>query len=155
RSCACQHGRASAASRTSRLRRPGDRRPGSFRMIYRSLAEMPAGSSGRAVTIGNFDGVHKGHRRILQRVVELARQNAWKAAVLTFPPHPTRLVAPERAPRLLTTPEQRARLMLEQGIDDVLILPFTAEVAGLSPEEFVREILVRGLNAKAVLVGGN
>src|SRR5262249_51230029 len=111
--------------------------------------------SPRAVTIGNFDGVHKGHRRILQRVVELARQNAWKAAVLTFHPHPTRLVAPERAPRLLTTPEQRARLMLQQGIDDVLILPSTAEVAALSPEEFVREILAGGLNAKAVLVGGN
>ena len=124
-------------------------------MIYRNLAEVPRGFGPCAITIGNFDGLHRGHRRIIQRVVTIARAHVWKAAVLTFDPHPTKLVAPERAPRLLSTPEQRARLMLEQGIDEVLILPFTADIAKLTPEEFVRDILVGKINARAVLVGDN
>ncbi len=108
-----------------------------------------------ALTIGNFDGVHAGHREILRRVVALARERGWKPSVLTFDPHPARIVAPERAPRLLTTPEERARLMREEGIEQVLILPFTRELAGFSPERFVREIVVDRLEARAVLVGDN
>jgi riboflavin kinase/FMN adenylyltransferase len=124
-------------------------------MIFRSLAEVPADFGPCAITIGNFDGVHRGHRQIMERVAAVARENGWKSAVLTFDPHPTKLVAPARAPRLLTTPEQRAHLILGQGIGQVLILPFTAEIAKLTPEEFVREILVRRLQARAVLVGDN
>jgi riboflavin kinase/FMN adenylyltransferase len=124
-------------------------------MIYRSLAEVPSDFGPCAITIGNFDGVHRGHRQIMQRVRELAREHGWKAAVLTFDPHPSKLVAPDRAPRLLTPPEERARLILGQGIDEVLILPFTSEVAKLTPEEFVREILAGKLKARAVLVGDN
>ena len=124
-------------------------------MIYRSLDELPPDFGPCAITIGNFDGVHCGHQQIMQRVVSIARQHGWKSAVLTFDPHPTRLVAPNRAPHLLTTPEQRARLMLGQGIDHVLILPFTAAIAKLTPEEFVREILVGKLQAREVLVGDN
>ncbi|HUA18269.1 MAG TPA: bifunctional riboflavin kinase/FAD synthetase [Bryobacteraceae bacterium] len=124
-------------------------------MIYRSLAEVPDDFGPCAISIGNFDGVHVGHREILRRVVEIARAEGWKAAALTFDPHPTKLVAPERAPRLLTTLEQRARLMLEQGIDQTLILPFTPEIARLAPEEFVRTILVNRLKTRAVLVGAN
>jgi len=108
-----------------------------------------------ALTIGNFDGVHAGHREILRRVVALARERGWKPSVLTFDPHPARIVAPERAPRLLTTPEERVRLMREEGIEQVLILPFTRELAGFSPERFVREIVVERLEARAVLVGDN
>jgi riboflavin kinase/FMN adenylyltransferase len=124
-------------------------------MIYRNLADVPRDFGPCAITIGNFDGVHKGHSQIMQRVRAIAHQHGWKTAVLTFDPHPTRLVAPDRAPRLLTTPEQRAHLILEQGMDQVLILPFTLEIAKLSPEEFVREILAAKLRARAVLVGDN
>src|SRR5580658_9362535 len=124
-------------------------------VIYRSLAETPASFGPCAITIGNFDGVHGGHRKILRRVAALAREEGWKAAALTFDPHPAQLLAPARAPRLLTTLDQRARMMLAQGIDQILILPFTLEVAGLTPEEFVREILVDKLGARAVLVGAN
>jgi riboflavin kinase/FMN adenylyltransferase len=124
-------------------------------MIYRNLAEVPADFGPCAITIGNFDGVHRGHRQIMQRVRAIARAHGWKAAVLTFDPHPSKLVAPARAPQLLTTPEHRARLILEQGIDEVLILPFTPEIAKLTPEEFVRNILTGKLNARAVLVGDN
>jgi riboflavin kinase/FMN adenylyltransferase len=124
-------------------------------MIYRSLDETPADFGPCAITIGNFDGVHNGHRQIMRRVVGIAREHGWKPAVMTFDPHPTKLVAPSRAPRLLTTPEQRARLIEELGIEEILILPFTAEIAQLTPEEFVCEILVGKLKARAVLVGDN
>jgi riboflavin kinase / FMN adenylyltransferase len=124
-------------------------------MIYRSLAEVPADFGPCAVTIGNFDGVHRGHQQIMRRVVAIAREHGWKSAVLTFDPHPTKLVHPDRAPRLLTTPEERAKLIEEQGIDEVLILPFTRDIAKLTPEEFVREILVGKLKTREVLVGDN
>jgi riboflavin kinase/FMN adenylyltransferase len=123
--------------------------------LYRSLSEVPADFGPSALTIGNFDGVHFGHRRILRRVVEIAREHGWHPSVLTFDPHPTRIVAPTRTPALLNSPEQRAALMGEEGIEQVLILPFTHELAQLSPEEFVRRLLVDALGARAVLVGDN
>jgi riboflavin kinase/FMN adenylyltransferase len=123
--------------------------------VYRSLDQVPADFAPCAITIGNFDGVHAGHRRILHRVVALASARGWKPSVLTFDPHPTRVVAPERAPRLMTSPAGRVGLMEEEGIEQVLILPFDRQVALLSPEQFVRQLLVERLGARAVLVGDN
>ena len=123
--------------------------------IYRSLSEVPADFGPSALTIGNFDGVHFGHRQILRRLKQLADAHGWKASVLTFDPHPLRVVAPARAPRLMTSPERRADLMREEGIEQVLILPFTPELAQVSPEAFVRRIVVDALGARAVLVGDN
>jgi riboflavin kinase/FMN adenylyltransferase len=108
-----------------------------------------------AVTIGNFDGLHAGHRRIMARVVEIARENGWTSTVLTFDPHPTRVVAPSRSPKLMTPVPERERLMLEAGIERVVVKRFTAELAKLSPSEFARTILRDELNARAVLVGAN
>ena len=123
--------------------------------VYRRLEEVPADFGPAALTIGNFDGVHSGHRRILRRLKALSEEHGWKPSVLTFHPHPVRVVAPERAPRLMTSPERRAELMGAEGVEQVLILPFTPTVALLSPEEFVRRILVERLGARAVLVGDN
>jgi len=123
--------------------------------IYRSLAETPPDFGPSALTIGNFDGVHAGHRRILRRLKTLADERGWKPSVLTFDPHPTRVVAPQRSPRLMTSPEQRAGLMAEEGIEQVLILPFTLDLARLSPEDFIRQLVVGRLGARAVLVGDN
>ena len=123
--------------------------------IYRSLEEIPSDFGPSALSVGNFDGVHFGHRRILRRVREIAAERGWKASVLTFDPHPTRVVAPARTPPLLTEPERRAALMREEGIEQVLILPFTPELAMLTPEEFVAQLLVKALGARAVLVGDN
>jgi len=123
--------------------------------LFHSLEEVPADFGPSALTIGNFDGVHIGHRRILRRVGEIARERGWKASVLTFDPHPARIVAPERTPRLMTTPEQRAALMGQEEIEQALILPFTPEVARLTAEEFVEKILLAKLGARAVAVGEN
>jgi riboflavin kinase/FMN adenylyltransferase len=123
--------------------------------VYRSLEEVPPDFGPSVVTIGNFDGVHLGHRRILRRVKEIAAEHGWKPSVLTFDPHPTRVVAPDRTPPLLTSPERRVTLMREEGIAQVLILPFTRELAMLTPEEFVERLLVKALGARAVLVGDN
>jgi riboflavin kinase/FMN adenylyltransferase len=108
-----------------------------------------------AVTIGNFDGLHAGHRRIMQRVVEVGRANGWTPTVLTFDPHPTKVVAPSRAPKLMTTTVQRRELMNAAGIERVVVLPFTRELSKLTPAEFAGQILCRELNARAVLVGAN
>jgi len=123
--------------------------------LFRSLDDVPADFGPCALTIGNFDGVHFGHRSILKQVVALASARGWKPAVLTFDPHPTQVVAPDRTPVLLTSPAHRAELMEEEGIAEVLILPFTSEVARLSPEDFVRQLLVERLRVRAVLVGDN
>lgn len=122
--------------------------------IARHLQEA-ANFGPSAVTIGNFDGVHRGHQRLFEETAEVARERGLRPTVLTFDPHPACVVAPERAPRLLTTPEERVALMGEHGIEQALILPFTREIARMSPEDFVREIIVRTLGAKFVLVGDN
>jgi riboflavin kinase / FMN adenylyltransferase len=123
--------------------------------IYRGLEQVPPDFGPCAMTIGNFDGVHVGHRKILRRVVALAREEGWKAAALTFDPHPAKLLTPANAPHLLTALEERTQIMMEQGIEEILILPFTRELASLEPEDFVRDILADKLKARAVLVGAN
>ena len=123
--------------------------------IYRSLEAVPADFGPCALTIGNFDGVHVGHRLIMWRLVALAARHGWKPSVLTFDPHPTRVVAPERTPPLLTSPLQRAGLMAAEGVEQALILPFVPEIARLSPREFVRRVLAERLQTRAVLVGEN
>jgi riboflavin kinase / FMN adenylyltransferase len=123
--------------------------------VYHTLSETPADFGPSALTIGNFDGLHKGHRGIIRRVVAIAREHGWKPSVLTFDPHPTRVVAPERTPSLLTSPLKRAELMREEGIEQVLILPFDRPLAALTPEEFVRTVVAGRLGAKAVFVGEN
>ncbi len=121
--------------------------------VWRRLEDVPADFGPSALTVGNFDGVHAGHRVLMRRAAELARANGWKASVLTFQPHPAKVVAPARAPRMITSFERRTELMEEEGIEQVLILPFDRGVAGWSPEEFVKGLLVDRLGVKAVVVG--
>ena len=123
--------------------------------VFRSLAEVPPDFGPSVLTIGNFDGVHAGHRALLRRAVELAKTHIWKPSVLTFDPHPTRVVAPARAPRLLTEVDERLSLIRDTGIKQVLVLPFTTDVAKFTPEEFVSQILVHALKARVIVVGDN
>jgi riboflavin kinase/FMN adenylyltransferase len=123
--------------------------------VFRNLADVPRDGPRTAVTIGNFDGVHTGHRRIFRRVVEVARHHRLRSTVVTFDPHPAQVVAPQRAPRLLTTPEQRAAMMGAEGIEQVVILPFDVDFSKLTPEEFAERVLAAALRARFVLVGEN
>ncbi|MFZ0213109.1 MAG: bifunctional riboflavin kinase/FAD synthetase [Candidatus Acidiferrales bacterium] len=107
------------------------------------------------VAIGNFDGVHLGHQKILRSVVERARRTNSQAAAITFFPHPFRVVRPEAAPPLIETLEQRLARIEALGLDAALVLRFDRAMASSSPEEFVRRVLGDCLHANAVLVGEN
>lgn len=117
--------------------------------------QQTAAFSPSAVSIGNFDGVHRGHRFLFHKVMVEAHNHNLAPTVLTFDPHPSRVVAPERAPKLLTTIDERIALMREVGITQVLVLPFTTDVARLTPEQFVEQVLVGALKAHVVIVGDN
>lgn len=123
--------------------------------IFRSLAEAAGAFGPSAVTIGNFDGLHIGHRELMRRTVRLARETDSTPSVLTFHPHPKAIVSSIGAPRLLTLPEERCELMAAEGIGQVLILPFDASIAALDPADFFRRILVNALGARALCVGDN
>jgi riboflavin kinase/FMN adenylyltransferase len=123
--------------------------------IFRSLEEARASFAPSAVTIGNFDGVHAAHHELMRTVVGLARDCGARPSALTFSPHPAEVVAPERAPLLLSSPAERCALMERDGVEQALILPFDEHVSSLDPEAFFREILVDTLGARAVVVGEN
>jgi len=106
-----------------------------------------------AVAIGVFDGVHLGHQALLRRTIEMARELDLRPAVLTFDPHPAAVIAPGREPRLLTTVEERCRLIREQGIKEILVLPFSAPIAAMTPDQFAQTILRAKLDARAIVVG--
>ncbi len=123
--------------------------------IITDLESYPELPRATVVTVGNFDGVHLAHQRLLERVVETARPAGAAAAAVTFEPHPMKLLAPEKAPKLLTSLETKTRLIEETGIDLLIVLPFTQELAHLAPAGFVRSILVEKLRATSVHVGSN
>jgi riboflavin kinase/FMN adenylyltransferase len=107
------------------------------------------------VTIGNFDGVHLGHQAVLHMVKERATRCGGTVVVLTFDPHPLRVLAPEVALRFLTDPEDKLELLAAAGVDVVVRLPFTPDFAAQSPEEFIVSILHEGLGASELYVGEN
>ncbi|MFL6417367.1 MAG: bifunctional riboflavin kinase/FAD synthetase [Bryobacteraceae bacterium] len=119
------------------------------------MNDRAGGEKHRALAIGNFDGVHLGHQALLAKVVSFSRDRDLEPAVLTFDPHPTAVVAPDRVPREICSLPERIRLLRGTGISHVEVLPFTAELAQLTPEEFVKRVVVDALRAKAVFVGEN
>jgi len=123
--------------------------------VYRGLQEIPPGFGPSVVAIGNFDGVHLGHRRILAAVVAEARLHDARALAVSFDPHPDQFLRPDKAPMLLTPMSERVRLLERIGVDGVVILPFEAALAGLSGREFVENVLVASLGARGVHEGGN
>ncbi len=106
-------------------------------------------------TIGNFDGLHRGHQAIVARVLERARATGGSSLLITFDPHPLNILAPERAPRLISTRRQKLALLEESGMEFVLVLPFTQELAAVEPERFVKEYLAAMLAVREVYVGAN
>ncbi|MFD7645439.1 bifunctional riboflavin kinase/FAD synthetase [Kitasatospora sp. NPDC059795] len=122
---------------------------------WHGLEEIPGDWGRSVVTIGSFDGVHRGHQLIINRVVELAGELAAKSVVVTFDPHPSEVVRPGSHPPLLAPQPRRAELVEQLGVDAVLVLPFTAAFSKESPEQFVQSVLVDALRAKAVVEGPN
>jgi len=108
---------------------------------------------GAAIAIGNFDGVHLGHRALIARARELAAARDALSVALTFDPHPSTLLAPARAPLLLTSIERRIELLAEAGVDAVVVEPFTRELAAVAPDEFVDDVMIHALRACAIIVG--
>ncbi len=120
---------------------------------YYALEEMREPLPRPVVTMGNFDGIHRGHQQIFRALRKEAEAHRGTALVITFFPHPLKVLHPERAPRLITNIQDRIELMECHGIDAVLCLPFDQEFAAWEAERFVREILVERLGTKKVLVG--
>ena len=126
--------------------------------VFNSIEEWAShyGDARRtAVTVGNFDGLHLGHQKILKSVRERARVAGLRAAVITFDPHPMRVLRPDRAPLMIQTLSQRLAGFEQMGLDAALVLRFDRALSLVSPEHFIERILVGGLRAGAILVGAN
>jgi riboflavin kinase / FMN adenylyltransferase len=121
--------------------------------VVRDLAVLDPGPS--VVTIGNFDGVHRGHQVLLRRTVTLSAEHDARAVAVTFDPHPTTVLRPQAAPPLLQPLAERVARLVEAGVDAVVVLPFTRELAAMSPAGFVAEVLAGRLAAVRVVVGTN
>jgi len=123
--------------------------------VIRGLKNVQSSFTRPAVTLGNFDGVHLGHQRIFRRVKEWARSHRGESIVYTFEPHPLKVLAPERAPGIITEFNTKVALIAEFGLDFVISEPFTIEFSRMSPNQFVEQIIHKGLGANAVFVGHN
>jgi riboflavin kinase/FMN adenylyltransferase len=123
--------------------------------LIRDLSSMPRPKAGSAITIGNFDGVHKGHRAVIERVIADAKKQGLESAVITFDRHPAEFLRPTKAPCRLCEPERKIELLGKTGVDYLCVLTFDQELADKEPKDFVKEILVDGMNARVVVVGRN
>ena len=123
--------------------------------IIRHLEQLPAVARGGAMAIGNFDGVHLGHRRIVERLLERAREVDGPAVVFTFDPHPVRLLRPSESPPPLTWTERKAQLLKELGVDWIVAYPTDWRLLQLTAQQFFDEIVVSSIDAKAMVEGPN
>jgi riboflavin kinase/FMN adenylyltransferase len=121
--------------------------------IIRSLTEIKEPFNKSIITLGNFDGVHLGHRAIFRSVVQRARSENGVSVVCTFEPHPLKVLAPDRAPRLINTRDEKERLIAASDVDVLLQIPFDRDLAALPAESFVDEILIKKLGVKHLIVG--
>ena len=123
--------------------------------IFRNLEEVPANFGPTVVSVGNFDGVHRAHQEVVRHMAERARSFGGKAVVVTFDPHPLRILRPDVAPKLLTPLATKLALLQQTHVDAVLALPFTRDLSMMSAEDFARQILGGALQAREVHEGYN
>src|SRR5947209_16686467 len=123
--------------------------------VFRNFEDVPADFGPTLVSVGNFDGVHRAHLRVLNELVRRSKQGGLKSVVVTFEPHPMRILRPDSAIKLLTPTTEKLRLLQKTGIDATLLLPFTRETSLISPQTFVKEILCDRLHAVEVHEGYN
>jgi len=105
------------------------------------------------VTIGTFDGVHIGHQKIIDRLIDVAKKNHLESAILTFFPHPRMVLQKEVGIKLINTIEERKKIIKSKGVDHLVVYPFTKEFSRLTAREYVEQILVKKLNAKKIIIG--
>jgi len=132
----------------------GSGAPPSLR-VFRGMAGIPVDFGPSIAAIGNFDGVHLGHRQILAAIADEAHSSGARSIAVTFDPHPEQFLRPAQAPRLLTPIPERLRLLATTGIDAVAVLPFNAELANLTAREFARSILAGAMGVRALHEGRN
>src|SRR5215470_7163756 len=123
--------------------------------IFRSVDEVPGKFGPSVVTVGNFDGVHCGHRQVLKEVVRRARETGSQAVAVTFEPHPLRILRPDVAPKLITPQPRKEALLAESGLGALVVIPFTRDFSMTSAAEFARDILAGKLHALEVHEGEN
>ena len=122
---------------------------------WRGIDEIPSNWGRCVLTIGVFDGVHRGHQALIDRAVRLGREHGLPTVVTTFDPHPAEVVRPGSHPAMLVTLRRRAELVAELGVDAFLVLPFTTALSQVGAEEFVHDVLVDRLHVAHVVVGEN
>ncbi|MGL5850890.1 MAG: bifunctional riboflavin kinase/FAD synthetase [Phycicoccus sp.] len=122
---------------------------------WSDVSQTPAALRPCVVSLGNFDGVHRGHKAVLAALVDAGRRLGVPAVAVTFDPHPAAVLHPERAPELIAPGRVRDDLLAATEVDGVLVLDFTPEFARQSPDDFVRSVVARGLEARAVVVGAD
>jgi riboflavin kinase/FMN adenylyltransferase len=120
-------------------------------LVFRGVPQRATTST--VLTIGNFDGVHRGHRALLERLVAKARACALPATVLTFEPHPREFFAPAEAPARLSNLREKLELLSDCGVDRVHVCRFNAALAALTADEFIERILVGGLSVRHLIIG--
>jgi riboflavin kinase/FMN adenylyltransferase len=123
--------------------------------IFHKLDDLPADFGPAIVTVGNFDGVHRAHAKVLRRIVERAKEEKFKAVAVAFEPHPVRILRPDSTLKLLTPTQEKLRLLEGCGLDAVLLLPFTRDLSLLTPRQFAERILKKKLHAREVHEGEN
>src|SRR5215469_6182982 len=123
--------------------------------VFRNLEEVPADWGQTVLSIGNFDGVHRGHQQVLNHVAESARGLNARSMAVTFEPHPLRILRPETAPRLITPLPEKIALLSQLGIDSILVLPFDRALSSTTPRDFAKDIIAARLKAKEVHEGAN
>jgi riboflavin kinase/FMN adenylyltransferase len=124
-------------------------------MKVHRLSEVPDADEGRAIAMGTFDGVHLGHRRVIDSAREWARKHGARASVVTFDPPPLQILKRENPPKRLTTTAVKAGLVEQLGMDEMIVIPFTRELSMVEPEAFCRDTLIGRLGARHVSVGEN
>src|SRR5579864_3239866 len=115
--------------------------PNPHMQVFRHLEEVPTDFGPTLVSVGNFDGVHRAHRRVLDEIVSRARNRGAKSVAVSFEPHPMRILRPDSGLKLITPTPEKVRLLEQSGVDAALLLPFTRDLSLMSPREFAEQIL--------------